>query len=166
MAKASPFCRYRASELRRCLSDQSRGISQNWGAANFRSPEAMLNLRWGSSTNIWSFGTTFLLSPQLISLIWGLLRMQISQRCLATFGPLPASYETLIAEDDEPRRSALGNAVQFIDENDRLRPFVLAKDKCFTEEDKEFILKTMKFDPRDRPTAGELLANKWFAGVP
>jgi len=28
------------------------------GAAMFRSPEAMLNLRWGTPTDIWSFGTT------------------------------------------------------------------------------------------------------------
>ena len=28
------------------------------GAAIFRSPEAMLNLRWGLPTDIWSFGTT------------------------------------------------------------------------------------------------------------
>ncbi len=28
------------------------------GAAIFRSPEAMLNLRWKASTDIWSFGAT------------------------------------------------------------------------------------------------------------
>lgn len=28
------------------------------GAAFFRSPEAMMQLRWGQSTDIWSFGTT------------------------------------------------------------------------------------------------------------
>ena len=28
------------------------------GAAIFRSPEAMLNLRWGPPTDIWSLGTT------------------------------------------------------------------------------------------------------------
>lgn len=28
------------------------------GAAIFRSPEAMLNLRWGTATDIWSFGAT------------------------------------------------------------------------------------------------------------
>ena len=28
------------------------------GAAIFRSPEAMLNLRWGTPTDIWSFGAT------------------------------------------------------------------------------------------------------------
>jgi len=28
------------------------------GAAIFRSPEAMMQLRWGQSSDIWSFGTT------------------------------------------------------------------------------------------------------------
>lgn len=28
------------------------------GAAMFRSPEAMLNLRWRAPTDIWSFGAT------------------------------------------------------------------------------------------------------------
>jgi casein kinase II subunit alpha len=28
------------------------------GAVMFRSPEAMLNLRWGTPTDIWSFGAT------------------------------------------------------------------------------------------------------------
>ena len=28
------------------------------GAAIFRSPEAMLNLKWGTPTDIWSFGAT------------------------------------------------------------------------------------------------------------
>jgi casein kinase II subunit alpha len=28
------------------------------GAAIFRSPEAMMQLKWGHSTEIWSFGTT------------------------------------------------------------------------------------------------------------
>lgn len=28
------------------------------GAHMFRSPEAMLSLRWGTPTDIWSFGTT------------------------------------------------------------------------------------------------------------
>jgi hypothetical protein len=60
----------------------------------------------------------------------------------------------------------LGNAIQFIQENDMIKPFALAKDKCLTGEDKEFILKVMKLDPRDRPTVGELLEDTWFEGVP
>ena len=76
------------------------------------------------------------------------------------------SYDSLIAEDDDSRWEALGTSIQFIQENNRVKPFALAKDKCLTQNDKEFILKIMKFDPRDRPTAGELLRDKWFAGVP
>jgi len=34
------------------------GFGHITGAAIFRSPEAMLNLRWGTPTDIWSFGTT------------------------------------------------------------------------------------------------------------
>lgn len=37
------------------------------GAAIFRSPEAMLNLRWGPPTDIWSLGTTVDCGPQLRS---------------------------------------------------------------------------------------------------
>ncbi|EER38045.1 serine/threonine protein kinase [Histoplasma capsulatum H143] len=33
------------------------------GAGIFRSPEAMLNLRWGPPTDIWSFGATVCLKP-------------------------------------------------------------------------------------------------------
>jgi casein kinase II subunit alpha len=121
---------------------------------------------------------------QLISLIWGhhyhifkpdpshadfddedfLIHILIRQ--LATFGPFPASYETLIADCDNSRWDVIGNALEFIQENEMIKPFALAKDKCLTEEDKEFILKIMKFDPRDRPTAGELLEDKWFMDVP
>ncbi|TVY42127.1 Casein kinase II subunit alpha, partial [Lachnellula occidentalis] len=148
------------------------------GAAIFRSPEAMLNLRWGPSTDIWSFGAT------LISFIWGchyhifkpdpkdadfddeVYDTHVLIRQIAIFGPVPPSYATLIAEEDESRWEVLGAAIQFVYENDRRKPFVLAKDECLTEEDKEFILKIMKFDPRDRPTAEKLLRDKWFAGVP
>ena len=92
--------------------------------------------------------------------------MHVLIRQIATFGPAPASYVSLIADEDDSRWEVLGTAIQFIKDNDRIRPFALAKDKCLTEEDKEFILNVMKFDPRDRPTAGELLRDKWFAGVP
>jgi casein kinase II subunit alpha len=86
-------------------------------------------------------------------------------RQLAIFGPLPTSYATLITEDDSSRWDVLVNAEQYIQENDMVKPFALAQDECLTAEDKNFILKIMKIDPRDRPTAKELLADKWFDGV-
>ncbi|TVY17231.1 3-phosphoinositide-dependent protein kinase B [Lachnellula arida] len=183
LADLGDVCRINAAEYLKIGKSGS-----HIGAAIFRSPEAMLNLRWGPSTDIWSFGATVIHTypppPQLISLIWGLhyhifkpspqdagfedeeFLTHILIRQLATFGPLPASYATLIADEDTARWDALGNAVQFIWENERLKPFVLARDECVTEEDKEFILRIMKLDPRDRPTAGGLLGDKWFAGVP
>jgi len=39
------------------------------GAAIFRSPEAMLNLRWGPPTDIWSLGTTVCSWPSSVLLI-------------------------------------------------------------------------------------------------
>ena len=43
-----------------------------------------------------------------------------------------------------------------------LKPFTLASQKEISKEDKEFILKVMKLDPRDRLTAKELLTDEWF----
>jgi casein kinase II subunit alpha len=87
-------------------------------------------------------------------------------RQLSVFEPLPTSYGMLIAENDSSRWDVLENTTQYIEENNMVMPFALAVDECLTEEDKKFILKIMKIDPRDRPTAMELLADKWFDGVP
>ncbi|KAH8753663.1 kinase-like domain-containing protein [Hyaloscypha finlandica] len=131
------------------------------GAAIFGSPETTMQLRWGQSTDIWSFGTT------LISLIWGLnwhmfkpdpkdataddeeYLIHIIIRQLAHFGPVPKSYIDLIPREDGDRW-----------------PFKIIEDDCLTEEDREFLLKVMKWDPRDRPTARQLLQDKWLSGVP
>ncbi|KAE9378289.1 alpha/beta-hydrolase [Stipitochalara longipes BDJ] len=148
------------------------------GAAIFRSPEAMIQLRWGQSTDIWSFGTT------LISLIWGLnwhmfkpdpkdataddeeYLIHIIIKQLAHFRPVPKSYIDLIPRKDSYRWTILGSATQYIKENQKQRPFKIIEDDCLTEEDREFLLKVMKLDPRDRPTARQLLQDKWFSGVP
>ncbi|KAL2361384.1 hypothetical protein RJZ56_005742 [Blastomyces dermatitidis] len=47
----------------------------------------------------------------------------------------------------------------------QLKPFQYASQKEISLEDKEFILRIMKMDPRDRPTAKELLEDEWFNGV-
>ena len=43
-----------------------------------------------------------------------------------------------------------------------LRPFHLTTPREICAQDKKFVLKAMKLDPRDRPSAQELLGNKWF----
>lgn len=50
------------------------------GAAIFRSPEALLNLRWGAPTDIWSFGTTV---SDLIRAAYLFTLRQTSNICIA-----------------------------------------------------------------------------------
>lgn len=87
-------------------------------------------------------------------------------RQLAHFGPTPKSYIDLIPEEDADRWGVLAAATVYIKENQKQRPFDIIQDDCLIEEDREFLLKVMKFDPRDRPTAEQLLQDKWFSGVP
>ncbi|KAL9121403.1 MAG: hypothetical protein Q9187_002042 [Circinaria calcarea] len=139
------------------------------GAAIFRSPEAMLNLRWGTPTDIWSFGAT------LISLIWGesfhifkpknlkpddeAYPYHVLLKQANFFGPFPLSYQEIA---DEERLSILTFAMNYLEANEPRKPFSTAEDPELTKEDREFICKIMKLDPRDRPTAEELLGDEWF----
>ncbi len=77
------------------------------------------------------------------------------------FGPIPLSYEELLADDDE-KWAFLGGVTQYIGENKKWKPFSQAVDKELTVEDRAFLIKIMKLDPRDRPTAKELLLDSWF----
>ncbi|TVY36486.1 Casein kinase II subunit alpha [Lachnellula subtilissima] len=148
------------------------------GAPIFRSPEAMMQLRWGQSTDIWSFGTT------LISLIWGLnwhmfkpdprdataddeeYLIHILIRQLAHFGPVTKSYIDLIPREDGDRWQILATATQYIKDNLKQRPFKIIEDDCLTEEDREFFVKGYEVEPEGSSTARQLLQDKWFSGVP
>jgi len=89
-------------------------------------------------------------------------------RQLAHFGPVPPvpkSYVELIPRENVDRWIVLASAIQHIKDNNKQRPFELIEDECLVPEDREFLLKVMKLDPRDRPTARKLLQDKWFDGV-
>lgn len=162
------------------------------GTPIWRSPEAQLGLQWGPPTDIWSFGAmviiiytsvfTFAMNPsnhkfvKVISMIWGdnfcLFRpkvprghddyeLEILAKYHIYFGPFPLSYRDLADE------GTLG-VLSFVMNNvppEKLRPFSLASQKEISKQDKEFILKIMKLDPRDRPTAKELIEDEWFNQV-
>ncbi|KAH8719359.1 kinase-like domain-containing protein [Phaeosphaeriaceae sp. PMI808] len=146
------------------------------GAAIFRSPEANLQLRWGTATDIWSFGATVsLFKASLISLIWGQdWHIFIPEGCsvdhpdfpshvlvkqASIFGPFPQSYNDIA---DEERQIILTAVNNHIDENGLRKPFSMAEDPELTVEDREFICKIMRMDPRERPTAKQLLEDSWF----
>lgn len=44
----------------------------------------------------------------------------------------------------------------------KMKPFQYLDEREICHADKAFLLKIMKLDPRDRPTAKELLRDEWF----
>lgn len=48
---------------------------------------------------------------------------------------------------------------------EKMKPFGRITEREISKEDKAFILKIMKLDPRDRPTAKELLQDEWFTSA-
>lgn len=60
----------------------------------------------------------------------------------------------------------MGSGTIYIGENDLARPFKYIQDDCLSEDDREFLWKVMKFDPKDHLTAKQLLQDKWFDGAP
>ncbi|MCJ1411532.1 hypothetical protein MMC19_005622 [Ptychographa xylographoides] len=139
------------------------------GAAIFRSPEAMLNLRWRTPTDIWSFGAT------LISLIWGNnwhifkptgvpfesaeYPIQVLIKQVSIFGPVPLSYGEIA---DSDRLGILDAVINVVTDHNLQKPFALSTDEELSAADRTFLCKIMKLDPRDRPTATELLRDEWF----
>lgn len=75
------------------------------------------------------------------------------------FGPFPESYEQITNQD----KLGVLTYIMQTSPAESLRPFHLTTAREICEEDKEFVLKMMKLDPRDRPTAEELLGDKWFS---
>ncbi|KAL8941724.1 MAG: hypothetical protein Q9211_001700 [Gyalolechia sp. 1 TL-2023] len=140
------------------------------GATIFRSPEAMLNLIWGPATDIWSLGAT----ARMISLLWGehwhifkprnvdptdpAYPMEVMRRQHQYFGPFPLSYTNLV--DDE----TLGTLTFIMESVEKRTPFSRASSKEISREDRDFVCKLMRLDPRDRPSAKGLLQDPWLTG--
>lgn len=159
------------------------------GTPIWRSPEASLGLKWGPPTDIWSFGTMviniyailgslrlILVFLKVISMIWGDnffifkpkvprghddYELDILAKHHIYFGPFPPSYGDLA---DRETLGILSYVMKTVPP-EKLKPFSLASQREISKKDKEFILKIMRLDPRDRPTAKELLADEWFDQV-
>jgi serine/threonine protein kinase len=74
------------------------------------------------------------------------------------FGPFPSSYQEIADEE------CLGIMTMIMEQcsPDTMSPFALTDPKEVSDADKTFLLRIMKLDPRDRPTAQELLQDEWF----
>lgn len=81
----------------------------------------------------------------------------VLERMHMFFGPFPITYKTLAPRETRDYLATIMNSVG------QRKPFHVIKDKEFELEDKAFVLKIMKLDPRDRPTAQQLLADPWLS---
>jgi hypothetical protein len=82
----------------------------------------------------------------------------ILERMHIFFGPFPLGYKEIA---NAKTLDYLADIMDGVPQSAR-KPFQYIKDKEFEPEDKVFILKIMKLDPRDRPTARQLLEDDWF----
>ncbi|KAJ9298774.1 hypothetical protein DTO217A2_8361 [Paecilomyces variotii] len=137
------------------------------GAPIWRSPEAQLRIRWDTSTDIWSFGALlitllygdnfFLFKPD-VPADYDEYELKILQRQCEFFGPFPLTYREICPRE---KLNILAYIMQSIPPENK-KPFSRITEREVSKEDKEFILKIMKLDPRERPSAAELLRDKWF----
>jgi serine/threonine protein kinase len=74
------------------------------------------------------------------------------------FGPFPPKYEEIADEDTVDVIIWLMEQIP----RNKMTSFHRISDKEVCKKDNEFIRGIMKLDPRDRPTAGELLEHEWF----
>ncbi|KAJ9244965.1 hypothetical protein DTO169E5_1346 [Paecilomyces variotii] len=137
------------------------------GAPIWRSPEAQLRIRWDISTDIWSFGALlitllygdnfFLFKPN-VPATHAEYELKILQRQCEFFGPFPLTYREICPRE---KLNILAYIMQSVPPENK-KPFSRITEREVSKEDKEFILKIMKLDPRERPSAAELLRDKWF----
>lgn len=75
------------------------------------------------------------------------------------FGPFNDGFEEIL---DADRLTICNAATVYIQENQKRLPFAMSTDAELAVPDRDFIAKMMKLDPRNRPTARELLEDAWF----
>ncbi|KAL6705599.1 hypothetical protein ACN47E_006546 [Coniothyrium glycines] len=163
------FADIQLGDLGGCLPADSRWATAGAqvGTAMWSAPELLMEIPWNTAADIWSFGAV------LISLIYGgsfnlfhpevppdheeyFLRVVI--KIYRFFGPFPASITEVAGE--QTLRGILWLIEQIPPE--KMTPFSCITEREVCKKDREFILRIMKLDYRDRPTAREILADEWW----
>ncbi|TDZ35841.1 Serine/threonine-protein kinase shk1/pak1 [Colletotrichum spinosum] len=138
------------------------------GTAFTRSPEAALQLSWGTPTDVWSFGNV------VLSLVhgggyhhfdpgWQGIQpddqdydITVLKRMYHSLGPFPPSIADII----DPETFEI---IHFLN---RQGPPQRLLERWAPEEipsaDNMFLRRILKLDPRDRPTVKEIIEDEWF----
>lgn len=83
----------------------------------------------------------------------------LTRQC-SFFGPFPLSYQEIAGEETLAILAYIHESLP----PEKQKPFTRLSAKEVSAEDRDFLLKVMKMDPRDKPTAAELLEDDWFRG--
>jgi serine/threonine protein kinase len=86
--------------------------------------------------------------------------LRILMRQYQFFGPYPASYSEIANGD----ALTILNYVMGGVPPEKMKPFERITEREVSKEDKAFLLKIMRLDPRERPTAKQLMEDEWFKG--
>lgn len=111
----------------------------------------MISLIWGDNWHIFR--------PENVDVDSEEYPLLVLIKQASIFGPVPLSFQDIA---DDTRLEILTKTIYYINDNNLKKPFHLSVDKELSKEDRTFICKIMKLDPRDRPTAKELLQDEWF----
>ncbi|KAI0995716.1 hypothetical protein K3495_g12465 [Podosphaera aphanis] len=148
------------------------------GSPVWRSPESILGLPWNTSTDIWSFGLCVI--ALLVGRYYDIMKpsdgttiddrnyyRSVLKEHYRFFGPFESSFIELAGEGETKERvkrvlNYLATKVELMDRRGFIY-FGIMND--LKKEEVEFIIRVMKLDPRDRPTARELLQDKWFTDI-
>ncbi|KAK4233117.1 kinase-like domain-containing protein [Achaetomium macrosporum] len=130
------------------------------GAGFTRSPEATFQIPWGTATDICLLygGNYHLFNPAIdkVRPEDDLYELTVLKRMYKFFGPFPRSYEDFNDEETMIFVNHLNS------QGPPEKPFHLVTKREIPPADNVFIRKIMKLDPRDRPTAEQLLQDEWF----
>ncbi|TEY59346.1 hypothetical protein BOTCAL_0195g00150 [Botryotinia calthae] len=139
------------------------------GTSSWRSPEVLLGMSWGTSSDIWSFGCSILM------LIYGdhypfnprnggaefdddEYDFRVLMKHHQYLGPFPISFGEIA---DEGTQDAIVLAMNSVPP-EKLKPLPMITQKEIPKVDNVFLQKILKLDPRDRPTAKQILEDEWW----
>ncbi|TGO46288.1 hypothetical protein BCON_0333g00010 [Botryotinia convoluta] len=139
------------------------------GTACWRSPEVLLGMRWGTSTDIWSFGCSILMliygnHYPFNPLNYGVkldddeYDFGVLQKHHQYLGPFPVSFADIA---DEGTQNAIVLAMKSVP-REKMKTFSEITQKEIAKVDNDFLHKILRLDPRERLTAKEILEDEWW----
>ncbi|KAJ8069391.1 hypothetical protein OCU04_003045 [Sclerotinia nivalis] len=139
------------------------------GTAKWRSPEVLLGMPWGTSSDIWSFGCSILMliycdhypfNPKNggVKVDDDEYDFGVLMKHHQYLGPFPLSFCEI---SDEPTQNAVVLAMTLVP-SEKMKPLPWITQREIMKVDNVFLQKILKLDHRDRPTVKQILEDEWW----